>query len=90
MIELILEEQGRILSFDGRVIEAFRENQVEAIRRHVRHVKVAELSVDKKGRYNLAIRMKGGQSFSYSSLPPEVIEQAQKLVAEVERARASL
>jgi hypothetical protein len=90
MIELHLEERGRILSFDGRVIEAFRENQVEAIRRHVAHVEVAELSVDKKGQYNLAIRMKRGQSFSYSSLPPEIIEQAQKLIDEVERVRASL
>ena len=90
MIELILEERGRILSFDGRVIEAFRHNQVEAIRRHIAHVEVAEISVDKKQRYNLAIRMKGGLGFSYSSLPPEVVEQAQQLVAEVERVRASL
>jgi hypothetical protein len=90
MIELILKDRGRILSFDGRVIEAFRPNQVEAIRRHVSHVEVAEISVDKKQQYSLRIRMVGGQGFSYSSLPPEVIEQAQKLVAEVERVRASL
>ena len=90
MIELIWKERGKILSFDGRVIESFRASQKEALRRHIAHVEVAELLVDKKQRYSLVIRMQGGQGFEYWDLPPELIEQAQKLIAEVERVRASL
>jgi hypothetical protein len=88
MIEVHWEDQ--IISFDGRVIESFRDNQPDSVRRHIEHVEAAELRVDKKQRYSVSIRMKGGGPVSTGWLAPEAIEQAQKLVAEVERARASL
>lgn len=90
MIEVHLEEENRVISFDGRVIESFLYNQPDSVRRHIAHVEAAELRVDKKGRYSISIRMKGGGPVSTGYLAPEVIEQAQQLVAEVERVRASL
>jgi hypothetical protein len=89
MIELILED--RVISFDGRVLESFGGNQAGSERYHIAEVKAAELRVDKKGRYSVFIPMKGRGYIGTEWLSaPEAIEQAQKLVAEVERAMASL
>lgn len=89
MIDLHFES-GSVLSFDGRVIEFFPNDGDHVIRRHIAHVKVAELLVDKKQRYRVAIQMERGQTLGLPVSSPEAIEQAQKLVAEVERVRASL
>jgi hypothetical protein len=87
MIEVHLERS--IISFDGRVIEAFSDN-LEAKRYHVAHVKTADMPADKKGRQALRILMKGHGGIMTGELPPEAIQQAQQLVAEVEKVRASL
>jgi hypothetical protein len=89
MIELYLGD--RVISFDGRVIESFGGSQAGSERYHIAEVKAAELRVDKKGRYSVFIQMKGrGYVGTEWLAAPEAIEQAQQLVAEVERARASL
>ena len=87
MIEVHLERS--IISFDGRVIEAFSDNQ-EARRYHVAHVETAEMPADKKGRQVLRIWMKGRGGILTGELSPEAVQQAQQLVAEVEKAKASL
>jgi regulator of protease activity HflC (stomatin/prohibitin superfamily) len=87
MIEVRLESS--IISFDGRVIEAFSDAQ-EARRYHVAHVKTAELPADKKGRHVLRITMEGRGGILTGELSPEALQQAQQLVAEIEKARASL
>jgi hypothetical protein len=90
MIELYVEAEDKYISFDGRVIESFSYSQQGSVRRHVGHVEVAELRVDKKQRYSVQFRMKGGGPITRGFLAPEVVPQAQQLVAEVERVRASL
>ena len=87
MIELHLEHT--IIAFDGRVIEAFPEGQVSN-RYHVVNVKTAGIISDKKGRQSLQIFMKGGGGFATAPLSPEAAHQAQMLVSEIEKARASL
>jgi len=87
MIEVRLDSS--IISFDGRVIEAF-SNTMEAKRYHVAHVKTAEVPADKKGRHALRIMMEGRGGIMTGELPPEALQQAQQLVAEIEKAKASL
>ena len=87
MIEVRLKRS--IISFDGRVIEAFSDSQ-EARRYHVAHVETAEIPADKKGRQVLRIWMKGRGGIITGELSPEAIQQAQQLIAEVEKVRASL
>jgi hypothetical protein len=87
MIEVHLENS--IISFDGRVIEAFSDS-LEAKRYHVAHVKTAEIPADKKGRQALRILMKGRGGIMTGELSLEAIQQAQQLVAEVEKVKASL
>ena len=87
MIEVRLDSS--IISFDGRVIEAFSTTQVSQ-RYHVAHVKVAETPADKKGRHVLRILMEGRGGIMTGELPPEALQQAQQLVAEIEKARAAL
>ena len=86
MIEVRLDSS--IISFDGRVIEAFSTTQVSQ-RYHVAHVKVAETPADKKGRHVLRILTERGGIMT-GELPPEALQQAQQLVAEIEKARAAL
>ena len=86
MIELHLERT--IIAFDGRVIETFPQGQA-ASRYHVANVKTAGIKSDKKGRQSLQIFMKGGGGFATAPLSPEAARQAQTLVAEIEKARAS-
>jgi hypothetical protein len=87
MVEVRLERS--IISFDGRVIEAFSDS-LEAKRYHVAHVKTIDIPADKKGRQALRILMKGHGGIMTGELSPEAIQQAQQLVAEVEKIRASL
>lgn len=87
MIEVRLESS--IISFDGRVIEAFSTTQ-EAKRYHVAHVKTPDLPADKKGRQVLRILMEGHGGIQTGFLSPEALQQAQQLVAEIEKAKASL
>lgn len=87
MIEVHLESS--IISFDGRVIEAFSTAQ-EAKRYHVAHVKAAETPADRKGRHVLRILMKGHGGILTGELSPEALQQAQLLVAEIEKAKAAL
>jgi hypothetical protein len=87
MIEVHLKRS--IISFDGRVIEAFSDSQ-EARRYHVAHVETAEIPADKKGRQVLRIWMKGRGGIITGELSPEAAQQAQQLIAEVEKVRASL
>jgi regulator of protease activity HflC (stomatin/prohibitin superfamily) len=87
MIEVRLERS--IITFDGRVVEAFSTN-MEAKRYHVAHVKTAEVPADKKGRHVLRIMMEDRGGILTGELPPEALQQAQQLVAEIEKAKASL
>jgi hypothetical protein len=87
MIELHLEHT--IIAFDGRVIEAFPQGQVSN-RYHVANVKTAEIKSDKRGRQSLQIFMQGGGGFATAPLSPEAAQQAQMLIAGIEKARASL
>ena len=87
MIEVHLDNS--IISFDGRVIEAFSTTQ-EAKRYHVAHVDVAETPADKKGRHVLRILMTGRGGIMTGELPPEALQQAQQLVAEIEKVKAAL
>ena len=87
MIEVRLDRS--IISFDGRVIEAFSTSQ-EAQRWHVAHVKTAETPADKKGRHVLRIMMQDRGGIMTGELPPEALQQAQLLVAEIEKVKGSL
>jgi hypothetical protein len=87
MTELHLEHT--IIAFDGRVIEAFPQGQVSN-RYHVANVETAGIQSDRKGRQSLQIFMKGGGGFATAPLSPEAAQKAQMLIAEIEKARASL
>jgi hypothetical protein len=87
MVEVHLERS--IISFDGRVIEAFSQGQ-PAQRYHVAHVRTAGLQSDKKGRQSLQIMMELSGGIVTGELSPEAVQQAQQLIAEIEKARASL
>jgi hypothetical protein len=87
MIEVVLE--NTIISFDGRVIEAFPQGR-ESQCFHVANVETAAIQSDRKGRQSLQIFMKGGGGFATVPMSPEAAQQAQTLVAEIEKARASL
>ncbi|TFG50462.1 MAG: hypothetical protein E4H40_01380 [Candidatus Brocadiia bacterium] len=87
MIELHLE--NTIIAFDGRVIEAFPRGQA-ASRYHVANVKTAGILSDRKGRQSLQIFMDGGGGFATAPLSPEAAQQAQTLIAEIQKARPDL
>ncbi len=87
MLELHLERT--IISFDGRVIEAFPQGQASN-RYHVANVETATIRSDRKGRQNLQIMMKGGGGFATAQLSPEAIQQSRALLAEIEKAQAAL
>jgi hypothetical protein len=87
MIELHLE--NTIIAFDGRVIEAFPQGQA-ASRYHVANVETAGIQSDRKGRQSLQIFMKGGGGFATAPLSPEAAQQAQMLIAEIQKARPDL
>jgi hypothetical protein len=87
MVEVYLE--NTIISFDGRVIEAFPQGMVSN-RYHARNVEKADIITDKKGRQSLQIFMRGGGGIVTAQLSPEAARQAQLLLAEIEKARASL
>ncbi len=87
MIEVRLERS--IITLDGTVIEAFSEGQ-PSVRYHVRFVKTAAIVSDRKGRQSLQIMMQGSGGIFTGELSPEAAQQAQALVAEIEKARASL
>jgi hypothetical protein len=87
MIELHLEHT--IIAFDGRVIEAFPQGQA-ASRYHVANVKTAGIKSDKKGRQSLQIFMEGGGGFATAPLSPEAAQQAQMIIAEIQKARPDL
>jgi hypothetical protein len=87
MIELHLE--STIIAFDGRVIEAFPHGQA-ASRYHIANVKTAGIISDRKGRQSLQIFMEGGGGFATAPLSPEAAQQAQTLIAEIQKARPDL
>ena len=87
MIELHLE--NTIIAFDGRVIEAFPQGQV-ASRYHVANVMTAGVISDKKGRQSLQIFMKGGGGFATAQLSLEAAQQAQMIIAEIQKVRPDL
>jgi hypothetical protein len=86
MIEVRLERS--IITFDGTVIEAFSQGQ-PSMRYHVRHVNTAAIVSDRKGRQSMQIMMQVSGGIITGELPPEAAQQAQTLVAEIERVRAS-
>jgi hypothetical protein len=85
MIELRLE--NTIIAFDGRVIETFPQGQA-ASRYHVANVKMTGIKSDRKGRQSLQVFMKGGGGFATAPLSPEAAQQAQMLIAEIQKARS--
>jgi len=87
MIELHLEHT--IIAYDGRVLEAFPQGQA-ASRYHVANIETAGIKSDKKGRKSLQIFMEGGGGFATAPLSPEAAQQAQTLVAEIQKARPDL
>jgi hypothetical protein len=87
LIEVVLE--NTIISFDGRVIEAFPQGQPSQ-RYHIANINTADIKSDRKGRQSLQIFMKGGGGFATAPMSPEAAQQAQLLLAEVEKARASI
>lgn len=87
MIELHLE--NTIIAFDGRVLEAFPQGQV-ASRYHVENIKTAGIISDKKERQSLQIFMKGGGGFATAVLSPEAAQQAQMMIAEIQKVRPDL
>ena len=87
MMELHLEQT--IIAFDGRVLEAFPQGQA-ASRYHVANVETATIKSDRKGRQSLQIFMKGGGGFATAPLSPEAAQQAQMLIAEIQKARPDL
>jgi len=87
MIELHLE--NTIIAFDGRVLEAFPQGQV-ASRYHVANIMKAAIISDKKGRQSLQIFMNGGGGFATAPLSPEAAQQAQLLIAEIQKVRPDL
>jgi len=87
MIELHLEQTT--IAFDGRVLEAFPQGQVSN-RYHVINIETAGIKSDKKGRQSLQVFMKGGGGFATAPLSSEAAQQAQTLIAEIEKAMASL
>ena len=87
MIEVHLDNS--IITFDGRVIEAFSNTQ-PAQRFHVAHVKAAETPADRKGRHVLRIQMTGHGGIMTGELKGAALGQAQQLVAEIEKARAAV
>ena len=87
MIELHLEHT--IISYDGRVLEAFPQGQA-ASRYHVANIKTAGIKSDKKGRQSLQIFMKGSGGLATAPLSPEAAQQAETLIAEIKKARPDL
>ena len=87
MIELHLE--NTIIVFDGRVIEAFPQGQVSS-RYHVANIATAGVISDKKGRQSLQIFMKGGGGFATGQLLPDAAQQAQMMIAEIQKVRPEL
>jgi hypothetical protein len=87
MIELHLE--NTIIAFDGRVLEAFPDSQ-PASRYHVANIKTAKVVSDKKGRQSLQIFMKVSGGFATAPLSPEAAQQAQMLIAEIQKVRPDL
>ena len=87
MIELHLE--NTIIAFDGRVLETFPQGQ-PASRYHVANIKTAMIVSDKKGRQSLQIFMRGSGGFATAPLSPETAQQAQLLIAEIQRVRPDL
>ena len=87
MIELHLE--NTIIAFDGRVLETFPQGQA-ASRYHVANIKTAMIVSDKKGRQSLQIFMRGSGGFATAPLSPEAAQQAQLLIAEIQRVRPDL
>ena len=87
MIELHLE--NTIIAYDGRVLEAFPQGRA-ADRYHVANIETAGIKSDKKGRQSLQIFMQGGGGFATAPLSPEATQQAQTLIAEIQKARPDL
>lgn len=87
MIELHLE--NTIIAFDGRVLEAFPQGQ-PASRYHVANIRTAMIQSDKKGRQSLQIFMHASGGFATAPMSPEAAQQAQVLIAEIQKARPDL
>jgi hypothetical protein len=87
MIEARFERS--IVTFDGTVIEAFFQGE-PSVRHHIRHVEKAAIISDRKERQSLQITMRVGGGIVIGPCSPEAAQQAQALVAEIERVRASL
>lgn len=77
-----------LLSFDGRVIEAFGNGQTASGRVHLATLDHLKLDETRRGAYLQAHTVWGGTPFLVE-FPKEQLAQAQAFVAEVDRARSA-
>lgn len=84
MAELHLDNS--IISFDGKILEAFRTGQPSQ-RYRVEHIDKAEIQSDRKGRQAMLITAGPGTGIMTPELTGERLAQAQALVSEIQQAR---
>ena len=78
---------GRIVTFDGRVVEHFPERG-QAVRYHIANLALAEVLEDRRGRKSLRLDFQPGGGFLTGELTPEMAAEAEKLVEELRAVKA--
>jgi hypothetical protein len=84
-MEILIQTSDSLLSFDGRVLEAFNYASFHNWRFHIRQINsIALAPPDKHGKQMLSIntQVNGGFMF-HKEVAPNQIGEAQKLVAAV-------
>jgi hypothetical protein len=94
VIELQLSTKSMskpLVVFDGNVIEFFYDDLNHGSRRvHVCHIKSIEIIPVSRGKEKYSLQIKGEYMLVVTDVSEEILSKAQELVAEIQRAMATL
>ncbi len=83
----LAEKFPLVLSFDGKVLEAFQD--ISSNRIHVTWIESLQLQTDKKGKHTLDINTLGDSGLQGNEVDEEAVAKVNSLIAEVEKAKAA-